>query len=76
MIFRGKPSFDFGPFEAKHVIAWLYPVVSFIVANNGAELLGVLKEHGLTRAGLSAAGVLILRAAWLWYRDNEKDVVT
>lgn len=74
MIYRGQPRFAFAAFEATHTIAWLYPVVSFVVLNNGAELLGVLHEHGLTRAGLSAAAVICLRAAYLWWRNNSGEV--
>lgn len=76
MIYRGREACAFGPFEAKHVLAWIYPLASFVLANCGAELLGLLKEHGLSRSALSAALVLVLRYAYLFASDNSQEVVT
>jgi hypothetical protein len=70
MRIMGKGSCQFGEWEFRQTLSWLFSAVLTVILTNGAELLGVFQDQDGWRSTLSAVYVVIGRGLFVTWRNN------
>jgi hypothetical protein len=71
---RGSAAWQFGEYELRRLLVWLWPTLSLLAIRFGASLLGMLSSSG--GWGDVAAGVLTLVGKFVWetLKNNRSNV--
>jgi phosphatidylserine/phosphatidylglycerophosphate/cardiolipin synthase-like enzyme len=71
---RGSAAWQFGEYELRRLLVWLWPTLSLLAIRFGAALLGMLSSSG--GWGDVAAGVLTLVGKFVWetLKNNRSNV--